>query len=135
HVCHSGAVYVMRTTTQAWSATVSLKRLSSWYPVRCLAVRPSPRCPTRRSSDLWPGPLSVRLGATDWARGGLTVDEGVARPVGDPDRKSTRLNSSHSQISYAVFCSEKKSPLSSERCCQLEPSSVFCLSTSSASKT
>src|SRR2546430_10602713 len=22
----------------------------------------------------------------------------------DPDRKSTRLNSSHSQISYAVFC-------------------------------
>src|SRR2546430_1617502 len=27
------------------------------------------------------------------------------RPVGD--RKSTRLNSSHSQISYAVFCLEK----------------------------
>src|SRR5688572_31409429 len=39
------------------------------------------------------------------------VDElGVAgtrraqRPVRDLDRKSTRLNSSHSQISYAVFC-------------------------------
>src|SRR2546430_16973280 len=27
-----------------------------------------------------------------------------------PDRKSTRLNSSHSQISYAVFCLKKKSP-------------------------
>src|SRR5688572_31260568 len=27
------------------------------------------------------------------------------------DRKSTRLNSSHSQISYAVFCSKKKSTL------------------------
>src|SRR2546430_10138967 len=26
------------------------------------------------------------------------------------DRKSTRLNSSHSQISYAVFCLKKKSP-------------------------
>src|SRR5256886_4073036 len=26
-----------------------------------------------------------------------------------PDRKSTRLNSSHSQISYAVFCLKKKS--------------------------
>src|SRR2546430_11030656 len=26
----------------------------------------------------------------------------------DPDRKSTRLNSSHSQISYAVFCLKKK---------------------------
>src|SRR5688572_31065437 len=28
--------------------------------------------------------------------------------VGGPDRKSTRLNSSHSQISYAVFCLKKK---------------------------
>src|SRR2546430_7924046 len=32
------------------------------------------------------------------------------------DRKSTRLNSSHSQISYAVFCLKKKKPtLSSTR--------------------
>src|SRR2546427_7561736 len=30
----------------------------------------------------------------------------VAGPA--PDRKSTRLNSSHSQISYAVFCLKKK---------------------------
>src|SRR2546430_9820997 len=30
---------------------------------------------------------------------------GLAR---DRDRKSTRLNSSHSQISYAVFCLQKK---------------------------
>src|SRR5688572_31227971 len=28
--------------------------------------------------------------------------------VNFPDRKSTRLNSSHSQISYAVFCLKKK---------------------------
>src|SRR2546430_11434947 len=28
--------------------------------------------------------------------------------AGEPDRKSTRLNSSHSQISYAVFCLKKK---------------------------
>src|SRR2546430_7297712 len=28
--------------------------------------------------------------------------------VADGDRKSTRLNSSHSQISYAVFCLKKK---------------------------
>src|SRR5206468_11374792 len=27
-----------------------------------------------------------------------------------PDRKSTRLNSSHDQISYAVFCLKKKTP-------------------------
>src|SRR5688572_31889745 len=30
------------------------------------------------------------------------------RPVKRRDRKSTRLNSSHSQISYAVFCLKKK---------------------------
>src|SRR2546430_4264342 len=30
------------------------------------------------------------------------------RPVAERDRKSTRLNSSHSQISYAVFCLKKK---------------------------
>src|SRR2546427_1497151 len=29
----------------------------------------------------------------------------------DGDRKSTRLNSSHSQISYAVFCLKKKTSL------------------------
>src|SRR2546430_8842327 len=31
-------------------------------------------------------------------------------PSRDLDRKSTRLNSSHSQISYAVFCLKKKKP-------------------------
>src|SRR5438270_9741388 len=42
------------------------------------------------------------------------ADRGVAQPVGradiadQQDRKSTRLNSSHSQISYAVFCLKKK---------------------------
>src|SRR2546430_3878900 len=30
--------------------------------------------------------------------------------LGTRDRKSTRLNSSHSQISYAVFCLKKKQP-------------------------
>src|SRR2546430_12657937 len=35
---------------------------------------------------------------------------GVRHPAatGSADRKSTRLNSSHSQISYAVFCLKKK---------------------------
>src|SRR2546430_9257041 len=36
-------------------------------------------------------------------RGKLRTDDSVAK-----DRKSTRLNSSHSQISYAVFCLKKK---------------------------
>src|SRR5688572_32486899 len=34
--------------------------------------------------------------------------ECVADPAAEVDRKSTRLNSSHSQISYAVFCLKKK---------------------------
>src|SRR3712207_7873753 len=35
-------------------------------------------------------------------------DEQHAVPVGLLDRKSTRLNSSHANISYAVFCLKKK---------------------------
>src|SRR2546430_10842601 len=35
----------------------------------------------------------------------VTAEDAV---VEDEDRKSTRLNSSHSQISYAVFCLKKK---------------------------
>src|SRR5256886_11188436 len=34
--------------------------------------------------------------------------EASTRPQSLVDRKSTRLNSSHSQISYAVFCLKKK---------------------------
>src|SRR2546430_12811998 len=41
---------------------------------------------------------SCARSADEWVRG-----DGV-----HPDRKSTRLNSSHSQISYAVFCLKKK---------------------------
>src|SRR5215467_15136704 len=33
---------------------------------------------------------------------------GPAAPAAEPDRKSTRLNSSHLVISYAVFCLKKK---------------------------
>src|SRR2546430_6822949 len=40
------------------------------------------------------------------------------------DRKSTRLNSSHSQISYAVFCLKKKKTNEVMRLCELEHSTV-----------
>src|SRR3712207_7904350 len=42
--------------------------------------------------------------------------EGDGRPgvdAGQEDRKSTRLNSSHANISYAVFCLKKKNNLTS----------------------
>src|SRR3712207_7845403 len=40
----------------------------------------------------------------------VRVDDEVPRAVGGggEDRKSTRLNSSHANISYAVFCLKKK---------------------------
>src|SRR3712207_8981260 len=37
---------------------------------------------------------------------------GAATPDPDEDRKSTRLNSSHANISYAVFCLKKKKKIS-----------------------
>src|SRR3712207_7015196 len=37
------------------------------------------------------------------------------RIAGVRDRKSTRLNSSHANISYAVFCLKKKPPASATR--------------------
>src|SRR5689334_24354275 len=36
------------------------------------------------------------------------LDFGLAKVLAASDRKSTRLNSSHSSISYAVFCLKKK---------------------------
>src|SRR3712207_8849295 len=39
-----------------------------------------------------------------------------AREVGVPDRKSTRLNSSHANISYAVFCLKKKKTPHTDPC-------------------
>src|SRR5437899_8721341 len=52
---------------------------------------------TRRYGDVL-GPVQHRHGRRASAR---------ARPA-RPDRKSTRLNSSHLGISYAVFCLKKK---------------------------
>src|SRR5437899_2234536 len=55
---------------------------------------------------------STRFHAFDDARRvrepGSVADRDAARLVDDRDRKSTRLNSSHLGISYAVFCLKKK---------------------------
>src|SRR2546430_12147878 len=45
----------------------------------------------------------VRLPGAD-----LSAHDVAAARRAEADRKSTRLNSSHSQISYAVFCLKKK---------------------------
>src|SRR2546426_8711338 len=41
------------------------------------------------------------------------------------DRKSTRLNSSHLVISYAVFCLKKKNIIEAPKCCHLHLSITF----------
>src|SRR2546428_7651854 len=47
----------------------------------------------------------------------LLLPEGRDLVLREPgrDRKSTRLNSSHDQISYAVFCLKKKKKINSKR--------------------
>src|SRR5437763_11689756 len=74
--------------------------------------------PTRRSSDL--GPLAsndygtvylTKLDPTVTGPSSLIYSTYIAGTGGDfanRDRKSTRLNSSHRCISYAVFCLKKK---------------------------
>src|SRR3712207_7338663 len=55
-------------------------------------------------------PVDVVVGAVDGDQG-LAVDgrlHHLARLEVGRDRKSTRLNSSHANISYAVFCLKKK---------------------------
>src|SRR2546428_7730096 len=42
---------------------------------------------------------------------GVTGQRSEGHAAGQRDRKSTRLNSSHDQISYAVFCLKKKKPI------------------------
>src|SRR2546430_4421777 len=53
-------------------------------------------------------PAGVHPGQAGAAEGALLAQQlapAAAEPAPPaPDRKSTRLNSSHSQISYAVFC-------------------------------
>src|SRR3712207_7964956 len=46
--------------------------------------------------------------------GGLAAQDAVDAAL-HRDRKSTRLNSSHANISYAVFCLKKKNTHSSQR--------------------
>src|SRR5689334_24430049 len=52
------------------------------------------------------GNVIVTVGGV--ASNGVTFNVVVAGPNITRDRKSTRLNSSHSSISYAVFCLKKK---------------------------
>src|SRR5438309_11139000 len=98
-----------------WPAT-SVYCLSLSYTVLLfffLMVRPPPR------STLFPYTTLFRsVPRVDPVLGEGLGHAGVLREqevavVVEVDRKSTRLNSSHSSISYAVFCLKKKSKMGS----------------------
>src|ERR1039457_7506336 len=65
-----------------------------------------------RASEM-PGPTALRLVEPIWERSWkarmmpITVPISPINGVTEADRKSTRLNSSHLVISYALFCLEK----------------------------
>src|SRR3712207_7998983 len=50
------------------------------------------------------------------------TDEEIAEAFAATDRKSTRLNSSHANISYAVFCLKKKDTIASRDSCRARAS-------------
>src|SRR3712207_8635605 len=60
------------------------------------------RCPTRSDES-----AAAARECVDGSSGDLRVRP-ARRGSGARDRKSTRLNSSHANISYAVFCLKKK---------------------------
>src|SRR2546427_8824288 len=69
--------------------------------------------PLKRSCPVKAMPLSVRTVCMRYGKAISTCRRNCAALAfvalkANADRKSTRLNSSHSQISYAVFCLKKK---------------------------
>src|SRR5438034_1806344 len=77
-------------------------------------IRRPPRStpfPTRRSSDLATAKGARLHQVENYRRDDEDMDRGRDHAADDrrrKDRKSTRLNSSHTVISYAVFCLKKK---------------------------
>src|SRR2546422_5264139 len=74
---------------------------STLFPYTTLFRSPAPErprrgCPARQGAARAP------------RRGGASGATGAGARGGARDRKSTRLNSSHGYISYAVFCLKKK---------------------------
>src|SRR5438270_5908299 len=71
------------------------------------------RCSVLRRTEALPGKGRLMDVLTPYSMVGArrissAPDKSSARHSTMIDRKSTRLNSSHSQISYAVFCLKKK---------------------------
>src|SRR5690349_23955712 len=66
------------------------------------------------------------LGETGVPSCGVGAHAGIGMPRRFKDRKSTRLNSSHVEISYAVFCLKKKKKIN--KTAQYITHYIFCIS-------
>src|SRR3989442_7071116 len=86
-----------------------------------LMIRRPPRSTLFPYTTLFRSPDGLRSQAArqDEREGADLLRRGTedARGALRQDRKSTRLNSSHVRISYAVFCLKKKSKDNSSRAC------------------
>src|SRR5699024_12363866 len=112
-----------------WPRSLYYSSLSSFCSHRGVQPRDLPSFPTRRSSDLltqWqfeqstankPRPHAVTETPVEltahFQPGVAMMSDQADQMVCLIDRKSTRLNSSHVSISYAVFCLKKKISTSS----------------------
>src|SRR3712207_7059832 len=65
------------------------------------------------AGDAWEGAAAHTAFAAGAARAGVPLERLTAAYALGKDRKSTRLNSSHANISYAVFCLKKKNTIHS----------------------
>src|SRR5690606_40037443 len=78
-------------------------------PSPAMSLQPLARCALAATVTLAVAACaSTRLPAPAPTPAATPAAAGVAVDVPDIDRKSTRLNSSHVKISYAVFCVKKK---------------------------
>src|SRR2546422_4127859 len=76
-------------------------------------IRRPPRSTLFPYTTLFRSLLGLVLGALQRVVGHLVrLLHQIAQALHRGDRKSTRLNSSHGYISYAVFCLKKKKPKS-----------------------
>src|SRR3712207_7979242 len=82
---------------------------STLFPYTTLFRSAGERLGQRDHAGLGGGVVGAGHDAADLAGQGAEVDNAaLAALAHDLDRKSTRLNSSHANISYAVFCLKKK---------------------------
>src|SRR3989442_10208284 len=111
---HNTARFFVEHRHIAWVLLIATV-LWGWYGYNSMPQRKDPDIPVRVAVALtpWPGvkaqeveqlvtrPIEEKIAENSYIHPGTAADYGI-------DRKSTRLNSSHVRISYAVFCLKKK---------------------------